>query len=286
MSENEDLIKEKLTKCRLCPRSCGVNRYKDERGECQIGRHPIVASYSLHFGEEPPLVGSGGSGTIFFSGCNLHCVFCQNYEISQLCEGSPMTEEQICEIMLQLQSRGAHNINFVSPTHVAVQILVALRLAREKGLTLPAVYNSGGYDSIETLKMFDGEIQIYMPDAKYADAANAEKYSAAKNYPLINREALKEMHRQVGDLILDKSGVAKRGLLVRHLVMPAGIAGSRGIIDFVADEISPKTYFNLMAQWRPCYKAGNYKELDSGIDPTEFVQLYYYAKKKGLRVAR
>ncbi|MFH1423163.1 MAG: 4Fe-4S cluster-binding domain-containing protein [Planctomycetota bacterium] len=282
MNNRENFLKEHLSNCRLCPRECGIDRYSGKTGVCGIGRYAKVASFSLHFGEEPPLSGWGGSGTIFFSGCNLKCVFCQNYEISQLSKGDEATEEKLALMMLHLQSRGAHNINLVSPSHVAAQILAAMGIAKEMGLAIPTVYNSGGYDSVETLKMFEGKIDIYMPDAKYADAVKAGKYSSVKNYPEVNQAAIKEMHNQVSDLKLSNKGIAERGLIVRHLVMPLNIADSKKIIDFLADEVSQNTYFNLMDQYRPCYNAFNYKELNTGIDQNEFIQLYYYAKNKGL----
>jgi putative pyruvate formate lyase activating enzyme len=217
----------------------------------------MVSSYGPHFGEEAPLVGRHGSGTIFFTYCNLHCAFCQNYTISQLGEGSPVSPEALAGMMLSLQVKGCHNINLVSPTHVVPYILEALALAAAKGLRLPLVYNTGGYDSLETLKLLDGVIDIYMPDMKYSDGQTAQELSDIRDYPEVNQAAVKEMHRQVGDLLTDESGVATRGLLVRHLVLPDGLAGTEGVVKFLAEEISPNTYLNVMAQYHPCYHAAD-----------------------------
>jgi putative pyruvate formate lyase activating enzyme len=285
MAKAQDFLVQHLSECRVCPLNCKVNRAEGETGKCLTAREIIISSISKHFGEEPPLVGTGGSGTIFFCGCNLKCVFCQNYEISQGMEGFPVGEEELARMMLKLQDAGAHNINLVSPTHFAPQILVTLKIAKGLGLDLPVVYNSGGYDSVKTLKMLDGHIDIYMPDAKYADPEMAFKYSGIKSYPQRMKSAIKEMHRQVGDLVLE-NGVAVRGLIVRHLVLPNGIAGSREIIDFIAKEISSNTYFNLMRQYRPCFHATEFSELQRYVGPAEYVELYTYAKEKGLRLAR
>lgn len=213
-----------LEKCHLCPRQCGVNRLAGESGKCHITQQAVVSSYGPHFGEEAPLVGRYGSGTIFFTYCNLRCVFCQNYTTSQLGEGRPEDKEELAKMMLSLQTQGCHNINLVSPTHVVPYILEAMEIAVGMGLYLPLVYNSGGYDSVETLKLLDGLIDIYMPDMKYSDAKTAEQLSGIKDYPLVNKAAVKEMHRQVGNLKIDEQGVAQRGLLVRHLVLPNRIS--------------------------------------------------------------
>jgi putative pyruvate formate lyase activating enzyme len=285
MVNAQQFLAQHLGECRVCPRNCKVNRMEGETGKCGVGREILLSSMSRHFGEEPPLVGTGGSGTIFFSGCNLKCVFCQNYEISHGIEGFPASEEEVARMMLQLQAAGAHNVNLVSPTHFAPQILVALKIAEGLGLNIPVVYNSGGYDSVKTLKMLEGHIDIYMPDAKYFDAALAKKYSGVSNYPQRMKSAIKEMHRQVGDLVIE-DGIALSGLIVRHLVLPKGISGSREIIDFIAGEISTNTYFNLMRQYRPCFRAGEFPNLQRYIGPSEYVGLYTYAKEKGLRLAR
>ena len=228
------------------------------------------------------MVGIHGSGTIFFAYCNLHCVFCQNYTISQLGEGSPVSSEELAGMMLYLQAKGCHNINLVSPTHVVHYILDALELAVGKGLYLPLVYNSGGYDSLETLKLLDGIVDIYMPDMKYSDEKIAEELSGVKDYPKINRAAVKEMHRQVGDLQIDEQGVAQRGLLVRHLVLPNGLAGTREVVRFLAQEVSANTYLNIMSQYHPCYKAFDMLSLARPISGQEFEEAINLAHKQGL----
>lgn len=234
LSDNVTQLWERTDPCRLCPRRCNVHRRVGEVGFCGIGAAPLVSSIGPHFGEESVLVGAGGSGTIFFAGCNLGCVFCQNYELSHLREGRRISIEQLTDAMLGLQQAGCININFVTPTHVAAPMAAAIELARGKGLRIPTVYNSGGYDSVETLKLLEGLIDIYMPDMKYADPKVAEGLSAAADYPQINFAAVKEMHRQVGDLRTE-NGIATAGLLVRHLVLPENLAASTEVIDFLAD---------------------------------------------------
>ncbi len=276
-----------LERCRLCPRACGVNRLADERGECRTGRRAVVSSAHLHFGEEPPLVGWGGSGTIFFTYCNLHCQYCQNYEISQLGEGVEVETEELAAMMLQLQRAGAHNINLVTPTHVVPQILAAVALAARSGLRIPLVYNTGGYDALPTLRLLDGVVDIYMPDAKYADEETARRYSQVEYYPRVNRLAIREMHRQVGDLVLDERGIARRGLIVRHLVLPEGLAGTAEVMRFLAEEISRDTYVNVMAQYRPEYRAWEYPPLRRRITMEEYRQAVELARAAGLyRLAR
>jgi putative pyruvate formate lyase activating enzyme len=242
----------------------------------------MVSSYGPHFGEEAPLVGSHGSGTIFFTYCNLHCAFCQNYTISQLGEGSPVNRGQLAEMMLSLQARGCHNINLVSPTHVVPYILEALELAAAKGLHLPLVYNSGGYDAIETLKLLDGVVDIYMPDMKYSDAKTAEELSGIKDYPTVNKAAVKEMHRQVGDLQIDENGVAQRGLLVRHLVLPNKLAGTEEVVGFLAQKVSANTYLNIMAQYHPCHRAFDMPQLARPLKSEEFQDAIELAHRQGL----
>jgi putative pyruvate formate lyase activating enzyme len=271
-----------LESCQICPRRCQANRLEDERGYCRTGRWARVASYAPHFGEEPPLVGSSGSGTIFFSGCNLSCVFCQNWDISQMDAGREVKAEELARMMLVLQDGGCHNINLVTPTHVVPQILEALVLAREEGLSVPLVYNSGGYDSGEALRLLDGIIDIYMPDAKYGSDGPAQKYSAAPGYTAVNKAALKEMHRQVGDLQVDEEGIALQGLLVRHLVLPAGAAGTEEVVRFISQEISVHTYLNVMAQYRPEYQACRCPELSRSITAREFAQALGLAQRAGL----
>jgi len=242
----------------------------------------MVSSYGPHFGEEAPLVGRHGSGTIFFTNCNLRCLFCQNYSISQLGEGQKVSKEELAYMMLSLQAKGCHNINLVSPTHVVPQILEALELAVESGLHLPLVYNSGGYDSVETLRILDGIVDIYMPDMKYDDEETARELSGIENYPEINKSAIKEMHRQTGDLEINEEGVAQRGLLVRHLVLPHGLAGTKGIVNFLSQEISRNTYVNIMSQYDPCHKVFQIPSLGRRISSVEFREALSLAQEAGL----
>lgn len=269
---NKGLFKEKITKafniirsCTLCPRRCKVDRFSGKTGICKTGKTASVSSYGPHFGEEAPLVGTRGSGTIFFTHCNLLCNFCQNYEISHKGTGEEVSDEKLAGMMIDLQNRGCHNINFVTPSHVVPQILAAVEIAVKNGLYVPLIYNTGGYDSVETLKLLDGVFDIYMPDFKFWDSQIAETTCKAKDYPEVARKALIEMHRQVGDLVLDKSGLARRGLLLRHLVLPFGLAGTREIMRFIANKISTRTYVNIMSQYRPCGKAYELKELSTPL---------------------
>jgi len=271
-----------LGECCLCPRHCGVNRLAGESGKCRVTSQVAVSSYGPHFGEEAPLVGRHGSGTIFFACCNLQCIFCQNYTISHFGEGSVVDNEELARMMLSLQSSGCHNVNLVSPTHVVPYILEALEIAASKGLYLPIVYNSGGYDSVETLKLLDGVVDIYMPDMKYSDEKTAERFSGVKNYPEVNRAAVKEMHRQVGDLRIDEQGVAQRGLLVRHLVLPNGLAGTEAVVRFLAQEVSTNTYLNVMAQYHPCYQAFDIPQLARPVSREEFNETVDLARQQGL----
>jgi putative pyruvate formate lyase activating enzyme len=272
-----------LEECHLCGRECGVNRLEGVKGAvCRTGKKALVSSFNAHFGEEDPLVGNHGSGTIFFTNCNLKCQYCQNYDISQLGEGREVESEELAAMMLHLQDRGCHNVNFVSPTHVIPQILEALLIAAQRGLRVPLVHNTGGYDSLEALHLLDGVVDIYMPDMKYADPEAGLKYSKVKKYPEVNQAAVREMHRQVGDLVLDENGVALRGLLVRHLVLPNGLAGTRETVEFLAEEISPKTYINIMAQYRPMHKAREYPEIDRRPSPDELQEALDLALEAGL----
>jgi len=274
---------QRMNPCELCPRKCKVYRSKGQIGFCGIACLPVVSSVGPHFGEESVLVGSGGSGTIFFAGCNLGCIFCQNFDISHHRHGRQMTIEQLAQAMLDLQNYDCHNINLVTPTHVIPAIIAAIELARKKGMTLPTVYNTGGYDSVETLKLLEGYMDIYMPDMKYADSEAAQQLSSAPDYPQVNFAAVKEMHRQVGDLQTE-NGLATRGLLVRHLVLPENLAGSFKIIDFLAGQISPKTIINVMDQYRPCYKASSYPKINSRPTLQEIESVRQYAIQKGLNV--
>jgi len=282
-SETVRKLWQRMNPCELCPRRCKVNRSKGQTGFCGIADMPVVSSVGPHFGEESVLVGRGGSGTIFFAGCNLGCIFCQNFDISHYRHGHEVTIQQLSEYMLDLQSYGCHNINFVTPTHVIPAIVAAIELARKSGLSVPTVYNTGGYDSVETLQLLDGYMDIYMPDMKYADSQVAEELSHAPDYPQVNLAAVREMHRQVGDLQTEK-GLATRGLLIRHLVLPESLAGSFEIIDFLAEQISPKTTINVMDQYRPCYKASSYPKINRRPTLKEIESVRQYAIKKGLNV--
>lgn len=268
--------------CRLCPRRCGCDRLSGETGFCKGGRRARVASYGPHFGEEPPLVGLRGSGTIFLSSCNLLCSFCQNYEISHGAEGVEIGPGRLAEIMIGLRDRGCHNINFVTPTHFMPQILEALVPAIEAGLDVPLVYNCGGYESVEALKVLEGIFDIYMPDFKFWDNHYAERTCGIDDYRERAAEALREMHRQVGDLEISSSGIARRGLLVRHLVMPNGIAGSREVLKFLAAEISRRTYVNIMDQYRSCGEAYRDPLLNRRITMDEYRSAVRWAREAGL----
>ncbi len=275
----------RLEACDICARECGANRRLGaEKAGCHTGDRALVASYGPHFGEEDPLVGRGGSGTIFFTWCNLRCQFCQNYDISQGGQGQAVEPEDLAAMMLSLQSSGCHNINLVSPSHVVPQVLLGLLVAAQAGLRLPLVYNSGGYDSQRTLALLDGVVDVYMPDVKYADAEVGRRYSQVSNYPEVNRAAVREMHRQVGDLVVDADGVARRGLLVRHLVLPADLAGTAEVVRFLRDKVSAQTYINVMAQYRPCYRAGQMPPLDRRITAAEYARAVRLAEEAGLRL--
>ncbi len=271
-----------LEECRLCPNECKVNRLKGEKGICQVTDRPIVSSYGPHFGEERPLVGEGGSGAIFFTWCNLRCVFCQNWEISHLGEGDTISVEDLAKIMLILQMWGCHNINLVTPTHQVPFIVKAIYIAAKQGLNLPIVYNCGGYESLEVLKLLSGIVDIYMPDIKYMDDEVALKLSKVKGYSKVVKQAVKEMHRQVGDLVIE-GGIAKKGLLIRHLVLPGGLSQTEEVIKFVAEEISKNTYFNLMDQYRPCGDAWKYPPLDRKLTKEEWEEALNWAKQYGLK---
>ena len=273
-----------LGSCYVCPRDCGVDRLADKTAACKTGRYARVGSYFAHFGEEDCLRGWNGSGTIFFSWCNLRCQFCQNYDISHIGHGGETRPERLAEMMLELQDVGCHNINFVTPEHVVPQILEALPRAVEGGLRLPIVYNTSAYDSMDSLRQMDGVVDIYMPDFKIWDSRTALKYLLAKDYPEAARRAIKEMHRQVGELKVDEHGLAKRGVLVRHLVMPGGIGGTREIMEFLAREVSPHTYVNIMTQYYPAGKVSpeKYPEINRGITKQEYVNAIAAAQEAGL----
>jgi putative pyruvate formate lyase activating enzyme len=265
---------QKLADCALCPRNCHVNRLVGERRACNTGRYVTVSSYFPHFGEERCLRGDRGSGTIFFSWCNLRCVFCQNYEISWAGEGRSAEPQELAEMMLRLQEQGCHNINLVTPEHVVPQILEALFLAVERGLRLPLVYNTSAYDSLDSLALMDGIVDIYMPDFKFWDPESARRYAKAPDYPEAARRAIKEMYRQVGPLIIDEQGLALRGVLLRHLIMPGGVVGTREIMNWIGRELGPETYVNLMAQYHPAGRVAGteYPEINRSISPSELEQ--------------
>lgn len=271
-----------LEECRLCPRGCKKNRLTGERGTCKAGAELMVSSVFPHFGEEPPLVGYNGSGTIFLAHCNLRCIFCQNYDISHGGNGKETSADEFAGYMIYLQRFGCYNINFVTPTHYAPQIISALLKAVEMGLELPLVWNCGGYESLEVIRLLDGIVDIYMPDFKYCSSIPAKKYSKAPDYPEIVKEVLKEMHRQVGILKIDSRGIAYRGLLIRHLVMPDGIAGTKAAMEFITKELSPDSYVNIMDQYRPCYKAFNYPEIAREITAEEYKEATKFAREAGL----
>jgi putative pyruvate formate lyase activating enzyme len=272
-----------LEDCDLCARYCHIDRCKTVKGAvCRTGERAIVHSHGPHHGEEDPLRGWNGSGTIFFSRCNLRCVYCQNWDISQKGLGREVEPDGLARMMLDLQASGCHNINFVTPSHVVAQIIAAVEIAASKGLDLPLVYNTGGYDSPEALQLLDGMIDIYMPDMKYGDSDKAHHFSHVRDYVEANRAAVREMYRQVGDLIMDENGIALRGLLVRHLVLPDNISGTDKVLAFLAQEISSETYLNLMDQYRPCYRADENPPLDRPIMSREFAQALAWAEKLGL----
>ena len=273
----------RLAACDICPRRCGVNRRQSAKGAvCRTGEKAWVSSCQAHFGEESPLVGTRGSGTIFFTHCNLRCQYCQNFDISQLGHGEEVEPEGIAAMMLRLQNRGCHNVNLVTPSHVVPQILAAVLVAVEAGLRVPLVYNTGGYDALDTLALLDGVVDIYMPDMKYADAEVGRAYSGVEDYPAVNREAVKEMRRQVGDLQVDDRGIATRGLLVRHLVLPNDLAGTAAIVRFLVAEVSAATYLNVMDQYRPCYNVGSLPKLNRRIAVQEFDEAIRLAHEAGL----
>ena len=272
-----------LEACRVCPRECGVNRLKNDKlGFCRSGLNPVISSASPHHGEEPPLSGTKGSGTIFFTNCNLRCLYCQNYPISQLGNGAERTPGELACQMLWLQEQGCHNLNLVTPTHFMPQILKALGIARDRGFNLPIVYNTSGYEAVKSLRLLDGIVDIYLPDMRYSDDKAALKCSIAPHYPEINRAAVKEMYRQVGNLVCDENGIAKRGIIIRHLVLPNGLSGTESIMKFLAEEISRDVYISLMSQYFPAYKANEHKELSRRTTAAEYNDACRIMEKYGL----
>ena len=283
LEERASKLWKVLGSCTLCPHKCKVDRLKGEKGFCRLGPMPLVSSAEPHFGEEAPISGWKGSGTIFFTGCNLACVFCQNFELSQLRMGSKVSFEGLADMMVSLQDLGCHNINLVTPTPQVASIVKALPIAIGRGLKVPIVYNTGGYDSVEALRLLRGVVDVYMPDVKYGDDRVAGKYSLVRDYYARAKEAVKEMHRQVGDLVSDEKGVAVKGLLVRHLVLPVGLAGSAEVFRFLAEEVSKNTFVNVMGQYHPCYKADEYPELSRRASCEEVKEAVELARKAGLK---
>jgi putative pyruvate formate lyase activating enzyme len=271
-------LRESLKECRLCPRECCVNRLEGETGYCGAGAELTVSSAFPHFGEEPPLVGYHGSGTIFLAHCNLRCIFCQNYDISHMGKGEQIAPFDMARAMVKLQEMGCHNINFVTPTHYASQIVASLPKAVEMGLRLPIVYNCSGYESIEVIRLLEGIVDIYMPDIKFMDGKSSTRYSNAPDYPEVVKEVLKEMHRQVGDLTTNSKGIAEKGLLIRHLVMPGGVASTETVLKFIAEEISVHSYVNIMDQYRPEYRAHEYAEISRRITHSEYLDTIQLAR--------
>ncbi len=272
-------LNEFLKTCRLCPRECRVNRLDGETGYCKAGAGLEVSSAFPHFGEEPPLVGRYGSGTIFLTHCNLRCAFCQNYDISHMGKGESITPSEMARAIYKLQEMGCHNINFVTPTHYAPQVVSSLPEAIEMGLRIPIVYNCSGYESIEVIQLLDGVVDIYMPDVKFMEGSYSKRFSNATDYPEVVKRVLKEMHQQVGDLTTNSKGIAEKGLLIRHLVMPGGVASSEAVFRFIAEEISVHSYLNIMDQYRPEYRAHEYPEISRRITHKEYVEAIQLAKR-------
>lgn len=285
LKRRAEILLKTLDNCKLCPRECGANRISGELGTCRAPFDVYISSFHPHFGEEPPLVGSNGSGTIFFTHCSLRCVFCFNYEISHLGDGYRVSFERLAEIMLILQNqKGCHNINLVTPTHYMPQILMAIDIAASRGLSIPIVYNTSGWEKTEMLRFLDGVVDIYLPDFKYFDPQMAKRYSSgAESYPEITKKALIEMHRQVGLLRKDKKGVAIRGLMIRHLVMPNNVSGSKDVLKWIRENLSEETYINIMSQYTPVFKAKEYKEIARRITPEEYYDVVEEALRLGFK---
>jgi len=282
LGERIDKLNRVLESCELCPRKCGVNRLNGQKGYCNSGKELVISSYGPHFGEEPELVGEYGSGAIFLTNCNLLCVYCQNYEISHFSDGYEASIDEVADLMLRLQNKGCHNVNFVTPTHYAPQLVKSIKAAAERGLKIPIVWNCSGYENVEIIKMLDGIVDIYMPDIKYSKSEHAKKYSNAPDYFERCTESVLEMHRQVGDLKVNERGVALRGLVIRHLVLPNNLAGSENVLRFISDEVSRDSYVNIMAQYRPCGKASEFAELSRTPTIAEYSKVVDLAKKLGL----
>lgn len=282
IEENIDKLYAMMDKCELCPRKCGVNRNAGQKGICAADNRILIASSNVHMGEEPPITGKKGSGTIFFSHCALKCVFCQNYPISHLGNGREVTVEKLADIMLGLEAKGVHNINFVTPTHYSAQAAKAVFIARNKGLKIPILWNCGGYENIEVLRLLEGIVDIYLPDIKYSDNTAAFKYSGVKDYVENNRLALKEMKRQVGDLTINDEGIAEKGLLIRHMVLPGNIENTKKSLDFIAENLSAETYISLMSQYHPAHRSSKYPELCRNLTQDEYDEALEWLEKLNL----
>jgi len=278
-------LEERLASCTLCPRQCRVNRLEGALGYCEAPAELVISSVLAHYGEESPLVGVGGSGTIFLTHCNLKCLFCQNYEISMKGEGLSYSHKELAAAMIDLQRRGCHNINFVTPTHYVPAILRGLSLAIDQGLFIPLVYNCSGYESLEVVKLLEGIVDVYMPDIKFLRRELSDRYCSAPDYPDVVREILKEMQRQVGDLVVDDRGIAQRGLLIRHLVMPSHGENTKDVLDFIRQELSQDAFVNIMAQYHPCYQASRFEEISRRPSLKEYNEAMEYARQIGLRRA-
>ncbi|OGX22565.1 MAG: radical SAM protein [Omnitrophica WOR_2 bacterium GWF2_43_52] len=282
LKKKAEMLFSALSRCDICPRNCKVNRLENKQGFCKTGKKAKVYSYFCHHGEEPGISGTNGSGTIFFTNCNLRCVYCQNYEFSQLDKGKETGDEELASFMLELQQEGCHNVNFVTPTHNIPQILMAVVLAVEKGLKIPLVYNSSGYDSVETLRLLEGIFDIYMPDARYFDSQTASRFSQAKDYPAINQAAIKEMRHQVGVVKFSPDEIIEKGLLIRHLVLPNKLSGTEEIMAFIARELGTDTHISLMSQYFPCHKAKDYPELTRRLTLEEYQEAMNIMHSYGL----
>jgi len=282
IEQNIEKLYSIMDSCELCPRRCGARRNRGEKGLCKTADKIFIASANVHHGEEPPISASRGSGTIFFSNCALSCAFCQNYPISQLGNGKETTLSQLVEKMLSLQDKGVHNINFVTPTHYSAHIAKAVFTARQRGLEIPVLWNTGGYERAEIIKLLEGIVDIYLPDIKYSGDDLAFKYSGVRNYVENNRAALKEMLRQAGNLVLDANGAAKRGIIVRHLVLPGNVLNTKGCLDFIAQNLSRETFLSLMSQYHFAYNAGKFDELKNGLTTEEYDEAADYMRSLGL----
>jgi putative pyruvate formate lyase activating enzyme len=274
--KNIEKLYSKMDRCSICPRKCGADRNNGQKGLCKTADKIFVASSSVHTGEEPPISANSGSGAIFFSNCTLNCVFCQNYPISQFGNGLKVSLEDLVDMMLNLQNRGVQNINFVTPTHYSPHIVQSAYMARKKGLRVPILYNCSGYEDIETLKLLEGTVDIYLPDMKYSDDEIAFKYSGIKNYVEVNRAALKEMKKQVGDLTVDYENTAQKGVIVRHLVLPGNIENTKKVLEFIAEELSKNTFVSLMGQYHTAHKSDDFKELARSLTKEEYEEAVSY----------